>query len=368
MEINKKFIFWFNKNKSKEEYNKIFEVNFKDYQRCKECVSPIYYYDSTFLLSKNGELKLHKKSCLTYKILDKKYFLSICEECLISKYPEYISKNKSRVFNQMNYITEYAFNIPHSSSLKWKKSSYAITEENLIKKHGQDIGKIKWKEYCDKQAKSNTFEYKSDKYGWTKDKFDEYNKSRSITLENLIYRHGEEEGLVKWKGYCDQQKYTTSLDYFISKYGLENGTDKYNYFCKKRLLGVGYSEVSKRLFDVLKEKINTEYTTYYANNEWYFSNKGSKGFYLIDFYIKELNIGIEFNGDIWHANPKKYKPDDKPFLFQKDLTAQDIWNKDKVKNDFIRTKINKLIIIWESDLYKDGIDLTVEKIIKQIYE
>jgi len=368
MILDKKIIFWFNKNKSKEEYTKIFDMFFKEHHRCRECESPIYYYDSTFLLSKNGELKLHKKSCLTSKNLDREYFLSICEECLVLKYPEYSTKNKSRVFNQMNYITEYAFNIPHSSSVEWMKNSYAITIENLIKKHGSDIGEKKWKEYCDKQANSNTFEYKRDKYGWSKEKFDEYNKSRSVTLENLISRYGEEDGLVKWKEYCDQQKYTTSLDYFISKYGIENGTDKYNNFCKKRLFGVGYSEVSKKLFDNLKQKIDIGYTTYYANNEWYFTNKGSNGFYLLDFYIKELNIGIEFNGDIWHANPNKYKPEDKPFPFQRDLTAEYIWNKDKVKNDFLRTKLNKLIIIWESDLYKDGIDITVEKIIKEIYE
>ena len=126
------------------------------------------------------------------------------------------------------------------------------------KKHGQDIGLRKWKEYCDKQAKSNTFEYKRDKYGWTKEKFDEYNKSRSVTLENLVKKHGEENGLILWRDYCDRQKYTTSLDYFISEYGIDNGTEKYNNFCKKRLFGVGYSEVSKTLFDTLKEKINTE--------------------------------------------------------------------------------------------------------------
>jgi hypothetical protein len=50
------------------------------------------------------------------------------------------------------------------------------------------------------------------------------------------------------------------------------------------------------------------------------------------------------------------------------LTSQEIWNKDKVKNDFLRTKLKKLIIIWESDLYKDGIDKTVEKILKEINE
>jgi hypothetical protein len=75
---------------------------------------------------------------------------------------------------------------------------------------------------------------------------------------------------------------------------------------------------------------------------------------------------VEFNGDIWHANPSKYNPNDKPFPFQKDYTAQYIWDKDKVKNDFLKTKLKKLIIIWESDLYKDGINTTVDKILKEI--
>ena len=89
---------------------------------------------------------------------------------------------------------------------------------------------------------------------------------------------------------------------------------------------------------------------------------------MVDFYIRELNIGIEFNGDIWHANPKKYKSEDTPFPLDSGLNAKDIWEKDRIKNDFLRTKLNKLIIIWEDDLNKDGIDKTVDKIIKEIYE
>lgn len=366
MELNKEFIEWFNKNKSKEEYRKIFNKYFNRKNRCRICNDIIYYYDSTFKISKKSkEIELHNKSCETKKTLDTEYYLSVCEDCLIKKFPEYQNKNKSRVFNQMNYLTEYAFNIDHDDAIKWMKEKYAITESNLINKWGEENGKRKWKEYCNKQSVSNTFEYKKEKYGWSKDKFDEYNKSRSVTIENLIKRHGEENGLVIWKEYCDRQKYTTSIEYFINKHGYQKGKEVYENFCKKRMFGAGYSMISKKLFDKLSERINSN-TLYYGENEWYSYDKDNNKYYLIDFYIKELNIGVEFNGDIWHANPSKYKPNDKPFPFQKDLTSQDIWNKDKVKNDFLRTKLKKLIIIWESDLYKDGIDKTAEKIINEI--
>ena len=371
MELNKAFIEWFNKNKTKEEYRKVFNKYFNNKNKCRICNDVVYYYDSTFkILKKTKKIDLHNKSCDTQKNLDREYYLSVCEDCLIKKIPEYQTKNKSRVFNQMNYITEFAFNIPHEIALKWMKEKYAITETNLIKKWGDEIGKQKWIEYCKKQSLTNTYEYKKEKYGWSKDEFDEYNRSRSVTIENLIKRHGEEKGLSIWKDYCDKQKYTTSIEYFISKHGEERGREIYENFCKKRMFELGYSNISQDLFKKIDENIekNTQYYLNGGEKFFYFNGINSIFEYYLDFYIPDLNIGIEFNGDIWHANPNKFKADDIPFPFRKNWSAQDIWNKDKVKNDFLRTKLKKLIIIWESDLYRDGLNLTVEKILKEINE
>jgi hypothetical protein len=267
----------------------------------------------------------------------------------------------------MNYITEFAFGIDHQTALKWMKEKYAITEENLIKKWGLKIGSEKWKSYCDKQSDSNKFEYKRDKHGWTREKFDDYNKSRYVTVENLINRHGEEIGLEIWEKYCDRQKYTTSLNYFIEKYGKIEGESKYDDFCKKRLFNKGYSKLSFNLFENLSNRLNKKHKIYYGEKEWYTYDNLNKKYYLIDFYLRDLNIGIEFNGDIWHANPEIYDNDIK-FPFDKNLKSSDIWAKDKIKNDFLKTKLKKLIIIWEKDLKKDGLKNTIDKILKEIYE
>jgi len=369
MKTNKEFIEYFNKNKSKDSYREIFNQYFSDKPKCRICNDIIYYYDSTFTF-KSKEIQPKGKSFLTSKNVDKCYYLNVCEDCLTEKYPEYSEKNKSRVFNQMNYITEYAFGIDHETALIWMKNKYAITEENLIKKWGSEIGSKKWKVYRDKQALTNTFEYKREKYGWTKEEFKEYNKSRSVTIENLVNRHGEELGLKKWMDYCDRQKYTTTVEYFMEKHGDFAGQNIYDDFCKKRLFNSGYSKLSIKLFDELISRIQDKgtYRIYYKDKEWYSYDKENKKYYLIDFFIRELNIGIEFNGDIWHANPKKYKSDDMPFPLESGLNAKDIWEKDRIKNDFLRTKLKKLIIIWEDDLNRDGIDITVDKIIKEIYE
>ena len=251
MPIDKKFIEDFNRNKSIKEYAKIFFEFFADHLVCKDCNNPIYYYDSTFKIQKNTkQLNFKNKSCLSSKFLDKEYFLCICEKCLTKKYPEYQHKNKSKVFNQLNYLTEYAFNIPEDIALEWRKNKYGITEENCIKKHGILKGKEMWINYCFKQAETNTFEYKSKNYGWNIDDFEKYNKSRAVTLINLIKKHGE-DGISIWNKYCEKQRYTTTLNYFIEKHGLENGTEIYNNFCVKRLFKTGYSKVSKDFFDNL---------------------------------------------------------------------------------------------------------------------
>lgn len=351
MKITTKTITKFNKNKNKDLYREIFIKNFPNIT-CRTCKDVIYYYDSAFFLSRDQVLNLKGKSIETKKILnDEEYSLSICEDCLTAMYPEYQQKNKSRVFNQMNYLTEYAFNIPKEISLNWMKEKYAITEENLIKKWGEENGIKKWNEYKNKQAISNSFEYKKEKHGWSKEEYDKFNKSRSVTLNNLTNKHGDEIGLEMWSKYCERQRYTTSSEYFIEKYGKIEGLEKYDNFCKKRMFEFGYSDVSQNLFIELDKRlsaINSQYATKGGEKEFKYIKDGLESTYYLDYYLPEFKIGLEFNGDLWHANPTIFESTEQPFLgFGKEYTANDIWIKDDIKNKFLRTKLNKLIIIWE---------------------
>ena len=151
----------------------------------------------------------------------------------------------------------------------------------------------------------------------------------------------------------------------------EKGTEIYDNFCKKRMFEFGYSDISQDLFNELDKVLKNNTTQFHSKGgekEFNYMGRNRVFQYYLDYYISNLNIGIEFNGDVWHANPKKYKANDVPLTFRKNWSAQDIWNKDRHKNDFLRTKLKKLIIIWESDLYMDGFDKTVDKILKEIYE
>jgi len=356
----------FKENKNKESYDSILKEYVKDHKRCRICDGPIYYYDSFFRLSKKGEIYPEYKSYLTFKeVENQKYYLSCCEDCLTEKYPEYQNKNKSKVFNMMNEISAYAFDIPEESWKNWKNKNYTRTLQNYIEKFGEIEGDKRWKKYCDKQAISNSFEYKKEKHGWDETKFREFNKSRAVTLNNLIKKHGEEKGLIIWNKYIDRQRYTCTKEYFVKEYGEKEGMEKYTNFANSRCFSEHpYSKVSQKFFENLDKKLN-KYETYYAtkNKEWVISHEN--GWYNIDYFIKDLNIGIEFNGDIWHANPKRFKPDEKPLPFM-ELTSKEIWEKEEKRTNYLNKKLKDLIIIWEKDYYELGEYILIQSIIDRL--
>lgn len=69
-----------------------------------------------------------------------------------------------------------------------------------------------------------------------------------------------------------------------------------------------------------------------------------------DFYIKDKNLLIEFNGDYWHCNPTKYLPD--YFHTIKGMTAKELWKKDNQKTKIAKDNGYKIITIWEDDFNK----------------
>lgn len=301
-------------------------------------------------------------------VLDNKYTLSVCQECLLKKFPDI--KNLSRIFNTNNKITCYAFDIPLEEAKKSNKK-YSWTREKAIKKYGEEEGLKIWDSYVAKQAKTNTYEYKHEKYGWSQEQFNDYNKSRAVTLDNLIKRHGKEMGEKMWEDYISKQVETKSfkwmvekygeekaieinsqksltLENFVRKYGEEEGALRWREYSTKRYNP--YSQISQTLFNMLDEHISKKYTTYYATKnkgEWFV--RGETQVYYLDYFIKELNICIEFNGNAWHGNPKLFKPNEHCHPIYKELTAKDLQNKDKVRIKELKNKGITTYIIWESD-------------------
>ena len=74
--------------------------------------------------------------------------------------------------------------------------------------------------------------------------------------------------------------------------------------------------------------------------------------YFIDFYFPSLNLGIEVDGDYWHANPNRYKPNKIINYPTGKFTAKEIWERDQLRENIITSKI-KLKRFWASDLLNE---------------
>ena len=228
----------------------------------------------------------------------------------------------------------------------------AITLENLKKKYGDSEGSLRWESYRNKQASSNTFAYKKEKYGWTAAEFDAYNKSRAITLNNLILKYGETEGLEKWNLYCEKQRISCSISYFKSKWGDEEGSKRF-YDWRKKWHCTGNSEKI-----VYRELLKIDPT---MQQQIRISHKQDKRYgYFYDFGCTQRKKCIEFNGTMWHADPRIYNSDEIIPIINK--TAREIWIKDQDKCQTATTNGYKLYIIWEDDwkISKDKILMEIK--------
>lgn len=83
----------------------------------------------------------------------------------------------------------------------------------------------------------------------------------------------------------------------------------------------------------------------------------------VDFNNK---IILNINGDYWHCNPNKYKPNDIIIRQGKTKLVQEIWNYDTMRDKIFKSKGYRIITIWESD-FKDNKD-KILKDFKKLYE
>lgn len=347
--------------------------------KCKVCGKDIIYKDTKIYFSKlKGKGVIFRGH--TYKSIkvvnDIEHHLSVCEKCLREKFPEI--NNMGRTFNVMSEPTKFAFNISNEDYENCR-TRYAMTKERMIEKYGEEEGTKIWENYCKVQAETNTFEYKHEKYGMTKKEFKEFNLSRAVTKNNLIKRHGEEEGIRKWNEYVEKQKITKSWDYmvekfgeekareinrkklmiednFIRKYGETEGKIKYNEWLKNKNSGI--SRVSQKFLNEIDSYIGKRYNTKYAtkNNEITLYCNSTHSHYSLDYYIPELKICVEFNGSCYHGDPRVFNDNDicNPF---NNLTAKQLREKDQARYKALEEEHGiKTFVVWELD-YKNGIDI-----------
>jgi len=381
-EIIKSLLKRFRNDRTKKNWELV-ENLIEDKSFCFVCNGPIFYHNSLIRYTNDGVLKYDTNfpcSKSFREINGKKFYLSVCQDCLAKEFPEYNAMNKSRVFNVMSKITQFAFQVPDQYVKEFTKKT-AVTLENFIKKYGEEEGNARWKKYCDLQSETNTFDYKKEKYGWSQEEFDEFNKSRAITLKNMEKKYGEEEGERIFNDYVEKQRVNgKTLEWFIEKLGEKEGKIKYKEISLGKAKGGSltntYSKVSQEFLARIDEHFSKFYSTHFAtkNSEKIFFIDELNKCYMLDYYIDELKLSIEFNGDYYHANPKKYGPDSEFRGLIKGngvITAKELWEKDQKKYSILEEYHGiRTIVVWESDyvknkdkekFYKDIIKKCIEK-------
>lgn len=314
---------------------------------CKEC-GKFLNHNEKFWVKQNSKNHITlgctniKHTFLHTKIYNgHEYRRCVCNDCIKKKFPNY----KGMLTCQSAFYVQYAFGVSDEDFKEIKEKVCLRTEEFYIKRFGKDEGLKRWNAYRDKQSYSNTFEYKQEKYGWDKEQFNRYNKSRAVTLDNLIKRHGDIKGHIIWEKYIKQQRYTTTKEYFVKTYGEDYGLKKWEAFDKAHHMFRKSSDISQELFYQIKRL--------FPENDIYFDDYNGEyrvGPYSVDYIDHTLKIVIEFYGDYWHMNPVQYESNS--YNKRRKMFAKDIWSRDNERIEDILSILGpnyKLYVVWERD-------------------
>lgn len=167
---------------------------------------------------------------------------------------------------------------------------------------------------------------------------------------------------------------TNSLSRYIEKYGEIDGTIKFKERQQKRLDTLSkksdsekldilirqtkslkmYSNISylifTKLIQILKAYGISELTYFYGPNEHFIYDTDFRKIYFYDFYIKELNFYVEFNGIKYHPKTTLSKSDWTSWKNPiSGITADEQHAKDMRKLELIKKVGGTYHIIWEDD-------------------
>jgi G:T-mismatch repair DNA endonuclease (very short patch repair protein) len=178
----------------------------------------------------------------------------------------------------------------------------------------------------------------------------EINKSSSegqkTTVKNRI-NNGSYHSVIfdkKWSPFV--------VDFYTSKGWSENeAIQRIKQICsngaKAALKVVQKPATEAKISQILEQFCKSFSTQFVIKND---CNEDKRKSFIYDFLLPETKTIIEVNGDFFHANPAIYSKNDVIPLPSGLCTAQELWEKDKRKIDFARSKGYTVIVIWEHEI------------------
>jgi G:T-mismatch repair DNA endonuclease (very short patch repair protein) len=202
-----------------------------------------------------------------------------------------------------------------------------------------------------------------------KKKLDPTHNLQPVQIDYWIVRHGMTREEAKKK--VSERQTTNSLEAFINRANgdVEEGKRMHGLRQEKWLNTLesrgwfgNHSEVSGKLFtEVQKHILDKELL--FGDRE--LSTKIGNKVLKPDCSIVGSKKIIEFFGDYWHANPKKYSSKDTVRRLDEGsyITAQEIWDRDAARLTLMKKYNYDVLVIWEQD-YAENPQAIIESCIK----
>jgi hypothetical protein len=222
----------------------------------------------------------------------------------------------------------------------WKKRHPELDEETLI-----EMRSTKVKEFLSDRVVATSIQYYLN-MGFDEDSARAILKDRQTTfsLAKCIEKYGEEAGLTRWKK--RQNEWNDKV------------------FNSNTHIGRGRSNLADSFIEMLFEKSPIPTILYGANEKFIYDSKFNR-VYKYDICDTVNRHIIEFNGDYWHCNPKKFK--ESYYHTIKKMTASQIWDYDTRKKELAESYGYRYLIVWESD-YRADPEKIVETCLKFLKE
>lgn len=175
--------------------------------------------------------------------------------------------------------------------------------------------------------------------GYTKEEAEQLivNRQTTFSLDKCIEKHGEEAGKDIWQQ--RQDKWMATMN--------SKTDEEIAEINKKKIYRNGMSSKQEKQLVEMIRNAGVDIETQYIIKRQDIKNR----YYSYDIFYN--NKIIEYNGDIWHANPTKYKKEDVPRFPSNEKTSAEIWDKDKTKLETAEANGYSVLVIWESDFKTD---------------
>ena len=132
----------------------------------------------------------------------------------------------------------------------------------------------------------------------------------TISIESLIKKHGDIEGIKKYREISENLSSSQKIESYIKRHGEKEGKKIYKEKIKKSTLDLPMTSIESIIFFIPLYKKIREYV---SREDVFWGIRGSKEYFLwdnktskiffYDFVILSKKIIIEYHGKRWHPNP-----------------------------------------------------------------